>query len=376
MGRVLSERCQGCGERRLGCGEAALPALSLAATAAAVALAATSAVSAAASVAEEQGPFGGGAKGRRGGGASGTFGPSCPEAAVLDAPFASNWTAGPAHRALCRGASAELHPAAAGPRLLRLCRGAPACAADHRKGAFAASRPHEHGLGVAPAGGCGCLRSARRGRRISFFNCQNRLSEQANLDLGCPRFASRTPSVFLSFFLYILQHPLFSSLFSRENSVEIVKFGALSCSEPRLRLVWAQNQPNFRPNRQNSAFREYCGAPCDPPGYFVDFLNFASLRFCPRARPALRLRETREFPEWSTKHPLFSLEISGNKKCWGPSVFLFVCRKTSDSPNLDSKLKDEVCVRTGAKCVSEQGLRFNVRVESPWRLGGRAVWVD
>ena len=29
----------------------------------------------------------------------------------------------------------------------------------------------------------------------------------------------------------------------------------------------------------------------------------------------------------SPKHPLFSLEISGNAKCWGPSVFLFVCRK-------------------------------------------------
>ena len=28
------------------------------------------------------------------------------------------------------------------------------------------------------------------------------------------------------------------------------------------------------------------------------------------------------------KHPLFSLEISGNAKCWGPSVFLFVCRKS------------------------------------------------
>ena len=40
--------------------------------------------------------------------------------------------------------------------------------------------------------------------------------------------------------------------------------------------------------------------------------------------------------------------------------------------NLDSKLKVEVCVRTGTKFVSEQGLRLNVRV-SPWRLGGRAV---
>ena len=68
--------------------------------------------------------------------------------------------------------------------------------------------------------------------------------------VGCSRFASRTPSVFLSFFLY-LQHPLFSSLFSRENSVEIVKFWG-SAEPSRLRLVWAQNQPNFRPNRQNA----------------------------------------------------------------------------------------------------------------------------
>ena len=35
----------------------------------------------------------------------------------------------------------------------------------------------------------------------------------------------------------------------------------------------------------------------------------------------------------STKHPLFSLEISGNAKCWGPSVFLFVLRKTVLSPS-------------------------------------------
>ena len=104
-------------------------------------------------------------------------------------------------------------------------------------------------------------------------------------------------------------------------------------SEPSLRLVWAQNQPNFRPNRQNAG--NFAENPCKPGNYpatawvFCRFPQFC-LRFCPR--PALRLRETREFPEWSTKHPLFSLEISGNAKCWGPSVFLFVCRKTSDSP--------------------------------------------
>ena len=68
--------------------------------------------------------------------------------------------------------------------------------------------------------------------------------------LGCTRFSSRTHPVCYPF-LFSLQHPLFSSLlvFSRENSVEIVKFLG---SEPSLRLVWAQNQPNFRPNRQNA----------------------------------------------------------------------------------------------------------------------------
>ena len=44
------------------------------------------------------------------------------------------------------------------------------------------------------------------------------------------------------------------------------------------------------------------------------------LRFCPR--PALST-QTQGNSEWSTKHPLFSLEISGNAKCSGPSLFLF-----------------------------------------------------
>ena len=130
-------------------------------------------------------------------------------------------------------------------------------------------------------------------------------------------------------FLFSLQHPLFSSLFSRENSVEIVKFWALSRVEAGL----GPNQPNFRPNRQNAG--NFAENPCIPGNYpatawvFCRFPQFC-LRFCPR--PALRLRETREFPEWSTKHPLFSLEISGNAKCWGPSVFLFVCRKSLCRP--------------------------------------------
>ena len=54
-------------------------------------------------------------------------------------------------------------------------------------------------------------------------------------------------------------------------------------------------------------------------------------------------------------------------------AFLFkLSEQIVRTANLDSKLKVEVCVRTGTKFVSEQGLRLNVRV-SPWRLGGRAV---
>ena len=60
----------------------------------------------------------------------------------------------------------------------------------------------------------------------------------------------------------------------------------------------------------------------------------------------------------------------------GMDAFLFkLSEQIVRTANLDSKLKVEVCVRTGTKFVSEQGLRLNVRV-SPWRLGGRAVCVE
>ena len=113
-------------------------------------------------------------------------------------------------------------------------------------------------------------------------------------------------------FLFSLQHPLFSSLFSRGNH-QI--FRALS-RDPSLRLVWG------RPKISQiceipGILRVYLENPGIPEKYPATawvscrFPQFC-LRFCPR--PALRLRETREFPEWSTKHPLFSLEISGNAK--------------------------------------------------------------
>ena len=128
-------------------------------------------------------------------------------------------------------------------------------------------------------------------------------------------FFSTTPSLFLSIFRGKLRGN--RQIFGSEPRM------------PSLRLVWAQNQPNFRPNRQNAG--NFAENPCIPGNYPATARVFCRcpqfcLRFCPR--PALRLRETREFPEWSTKHPLFSLEISGNAKCWGPSVFLFVFRET------------------------------------------------
>ena len=137
----------------------------------------------------------------------------------------------------------------------------------------------------------------------------------------------------------LFSFPFFSTTPSLFLSIFPGKPSNFPGSEPSLRLVWAQNQPNFRPNRQNAG--NFAENPCRPGNYpatawvFCRFPQFC-LRFCPR--PALSqthsslYRETREFPEWSTKHPLFSLEISGNANCWGPSVFLFVCRKSLCRP--------------------------------------------
>ena len=148
-------------------------------------------------------------------------------------------------------------------------------------------------------------------------------------------------------FLFSLQHPLFSSLFSRGNH-QI--FRALS-RDPSLRLVWGRPKIS-----QICEIPGICKYTWKPPVYLKNTLVPATawvscrfpqfcVRFCPR--PALRLRETREFPEWSTKHPLFSLEISGNAKCWGPSVFLFVClgkpRTTAQSVLLCPVLALSLC---------------------------------
>ena len=66
--------------------------------------------------------------------------------------------------------------------------------------------------------------------------------------LGSARFASRTPSVF-RFPFFSTGPSLFLSIFPGKLRGNRQILG----SEPSLRLVWAQNQPNFRPNRQNAA---------------------------------------------------------------------------------------------------------------------------
>ena len=152
---------------------------------------------------------------------------------------------------------------------------------------------------------------------------------------GCPRFAMPlSHPVCFSFPFFSTTQPLFF-LFSRESSVEIVKFWASEPTpSPSLRLVWAQNQPNFRPNRQNAG--NFAENPCIPGNYpatawvFCRFPQFC-LRFCPR--PALRLRENSEFQQvlqngapntlcfpWkfpetqSAGDPLFSFLFSGKPR--------------------------------------------------------------
>ena len=94
---------------------------------------------------------------------------------------------------------------------------------------------------------------------------------------------------------------------------------------------------------KSAKYRVFCGYTWKPPVYLENtWVSCRFPQFCPRfcPRPALRLRETREFPEgnsreteWSTKHPLVSLETSGNAKCWGPSGFPLGCRKPLERPS-------------------------------------------
>ena len=131
----------------------------------------------------------------------------------------------------------------------------------------------------------------------------------------------------LRIFNFFLQHPLFSSLFSRENSVEIVKFWALSRVSgwfgPKISQILGQIGKIPGILRRT---RVYLELTLRPPGCFVDFLNFAS-DFAPD-----QLSDSGKTASFQNGAPN---TISGNAKCWRPSVcvFLFVFRKTVLSPS-------------------------------------------
>jgi len=75
-----------------------------------------------------------------------------------------------------------------------------------------------------------------------------------------------------------------------ENSVEIVKFWPpprRPGSEPSLRLGWAQNQPNFRPNRRNAG--NFAETPCIPGNYpAIAWVFCRFVRLAPRGGGAER----------------------------------------------------------------------------------------
>ena len=107
---------------------------------------------------------------------------------------------------------------------------------------------------------------------------------------------------------------------------------------PSLRLFWGQNQQN----RQNTGY--FAGIPDKPRGYRADFLNFAS-DFAPEqlsdsGKLASFPRETREKQNGAPKHPLASLETSGNAKCWGPSGFPLGCRKPLHRPKAHTQIRN------------------------------------
>ena len=148
------------------------------------------------------------------------------------------------------------------------------------------------------------------------------------------------------------QHPLVSSLVSRGNSVEISWFGPKISKSGKLPANSPTRSAPISNKSRVLSLVTYIPGNYPATGWvFCRFPRFR-LRFCPTQTaprpalkqkfgiaknlslylPALRLRETRELPEWSTTHPLVSLEISGNAKCWGPSRFLFGFRKPGYRP--------------------------------------------
>ena len=103
-------------------------------------------------------------------------------------------------------------------------------------------------------------------------------------------------------------------------------------SEPSLRLVWAQNQPN----RQNTGY--FAGIPGKPRVYLENTLRPPGIvpisSILRQILPPDQLSDSGKLASFQNGAlNTFSLEISGNAKCWGPTVFLFVCRKSFCRPN-------------------------------------------
>ena len=142
----------------------------------------------------------------------------------------------------------------------------------------------------AARSGCGCSRQR-------YMRLKEETSFLAGV-LGCTMFPlapclvsfpsfSTAPSRFLSRFRETLPK-------TPNISVEIVNFLG---PEPSLRLFWGKTSKIGNKPGIMRFYLFFSGIPGKYPGS-CRVAQFC-LRFCPR--PALRLRETREFPEWSTK---------------------------------------------------------------------------
>ena len=103
-------------------------------------------------------------------------------------------------------------------------------------------------------------RTTRRGRPRGGMKVAARICERQRREIGRVRLNILFLSHPVSFpFLFSLQHPLFF-YFPGKTPGKPSNFPG---SEPSLRLVWAQNQPNFRPNRQNAG--NFAHNPCTLP---------------------------------------------------------------------------------------------------------------
>ena len=80
------------------------------------------------------------------------------------------------------------------------------------------------------------------------------------------------------------------------------------------------------PQYHDNDFSFYLPVYLENTWYFAGFLGFAS-DFAPVPRPALGLRETRELPEWSTKHLWFPWKFPETKSAGDPLLSFLVSGK-------------------------------------------------